>query len=369
MAVLMLPIKSRMNTRNAVLEPVCIPIRARRCAVGSDSSCLRFSDLYDVDYACQLGAGACGGVYLARTRNQQLASRRAQRFVPLTVAVKIIPIHDTATRHSAKQEAAAMRAVNGHEGICSMVDFFEEELHVYIVLEHIVGHSLFDKITQCGSPDMRSVASIFGQVVNALAHCHAPERSVVHGDVKPENIMLEFGGEETEPTTKLIDFGSSYTGPCIAPDMCVGCARNMYGTTAYSAPEARTNGTRSPATDVWSAGIVLYVLLVGSLPSERLQAGLSPCEGLPAEVIKHIDAGARDLIVSLLQVAPERRPTAAQAASHPWVVNAVFQPLRACCFDIDCDTSTCASSPRGSLESCEYSLDFKDIKFQEHEGC
>lgn len=251
-----------------------------------------------------------------------------------------------------------MRAVSGHEGICSMIDCFEEELHVYIVLEHIVGHSLFDEISQRDSPEDRSAASIFCQVVDALAYCHAPERSVVHGDVKPENIMLEFWGDETKPKVKLIDFGSSLTGPCIAPDLCGRSVRCTYGTAAYSAPEARTTGVRSPATDMWSAGIVLYALLVGSLPSEKLQAGLRPDEALPAEVLKCVTAGARDLIVNLLQAAPERRLTAAKAASHPWIVDAMFQPLPTSCFGNDGDASTCASSPRTFQESFDCLLDW-----------
>eukprot|EP00927_Polykrikos_kofoidii_P034122 TRINITY_DN28954_c0_g1_i1.p1 TRINITY_DN28954_c0_g1~~TRINITY_DN28954_c0_g1_i1.p1 ORF type:complete len:383 (-),score=66.42 TRINITY_DN28954_c0_g1_i1:960-2054(-) len=362
MAAMTLPITSRRTSSTKTEAQAVLPIVTRRRKVEvEDKPCLRFGDIYEVDYNVQLGAGACGGVYLANTCRPEEAAQRAQKPIPSKVAVKIIPVHNASVRQFALQEAHALWAVNCHGGICSILDCFEESRHVYIVLEYIVGHSLYEEISNFGLRDDKFAANIVHQLFDTLAYCHAAKREVVHGDVKPENIMLQFEGHDRPPTVKVIDFGSSCMGLKEAPDTCDRRYSDVFGTTDYSAPEARKTGVRTPATDMWSAGIVLYTMLVGSLPSDIVREGLSPGDPLPDVVSQRVTVGARDLIVRLLQAAPERRLTAAEASSHPWIAAAVLGPIPSKCSEHDDDTSTCASTPHASLESLENMMGSAEI--------
>jgi serine/threonine protein kinase len=165
------------------------------------------------------------------------------------------------------------------------------------------------------------------QVLDALAYCHAPERDVVHRDIKPENIMIcDSSTANADPEVKLIDFGLA------AP---IGEHLNeIVGTVHYLAPEAFAWGCRSAATlDIWSAGVVMHTLLTGELLPSRLRAGTD--SGNAADLVRQLrptkkgavghsvpnTSPAWDLLASLLREVPADRPTAAEAAKHPWLTS------------------------------------------------
>mmetsp|Transcript_108587 Transcript_108587/g.307857 ORF Transcript_108587/g.307857 Transcript_108587/m.307857 type:complete len:291 (+) Transcript_108587:1395-2267(+) len=191
---------------------------------------------------------------------------------------------------------------------------------MHLVMEHIDGCELFDEIGGDGLCDELAVREVMRQVLQALAHCHS--RGVVHRDIKPENIMLEGplvpGGR---PTVKLIDFGLASRGRARGGRP----AEPLPGTGPYLAPEARAGCTPEPSSDLWSAGVVLHALLTGVLLPAQVSSGREPLDP-GSRALASAPDGARDLLASLLQVDPRKRPTAAEAAVHPWLLGAGAAP-------------------------------------------
>jgi len=252
-----------------------------------------------------LGRGCSGTVRLARTRsNGQLCAVKA---------VSKKNWHDAAL-----QEARVLKILAGHDGIVRLLDTFEDECCVYLVLEHLDGRDLLDDIvkrTQGCPASERYIAGIMRQVFDALAYCH-DEHQVAHRDVKPDNIMLTTSsGGHGIPNAKLIDFG------CAA---LLTERVEFAGTLPYMAPEAVQHSgqsTVSSSQDAWSAGVVLHAMLVGQLLPKEVQRGLTAWSrsgeewqgaGAPSQM-------ASELLTSLLRLEPRGRLTAARAAEHPWI--------------------------------------------------
>ncbi|CAK0874891.1 unnamed protein product, partial [Prorocentrum cordatum] len=219
------------------------------------------------------------------------------------VAVKCIAKDSARAREVAVREAMLVGGMGG-----TMRRFFpKDESTMHLVMEHIDGCELFDEIGGDGLCDELAVREVMRQVLQALAHCHS--RGVVHRDIKPENIMLEGplvpGGR---PTVKLIDFGLASRGRARGGRP----AEPLPGTGPYLAPEARAGCTPEPSSDLWSAGVVLHALLTGVLLPAQVSSGREPLDP-GSRALASAPDGARDLLASLLQVDPRKRPTAAEA--------------------------------------------------------
>jgi calcium-dependent protein kinase len=178
-------------------------------------------------------------------------------------------------------------------------------------LELIDGRELYDEIVERRSLDERWAAGIMQQVFGALKYCH--EKNVMHRDLKPENIMIRHSSVEDStssnsvPQVVLIDFGMAmvYEGRPLA-----GSGSAIMGTSDYMAPEA-ARGHCVPASDVWSAGVVLYALLVGHLPSKHESIFFG-------EEWADVSTAARELVSQLLEIDVSSRVTAARASEHAW---------------------------------------------------
>lgn len=124
----------------------------------------------------------------------------------------------------------------------------------YIVMELIEGGEIYEKIVENVKLDEQFASLIFCQIVDAVEHCH--KNNVVHRDLKPENIMLT-----KDNIVKIIDFGLSNV--IVANKLM----KTSCGTKCYSAPETMANKEYSPLpTDIWSLGIILFVMVCGHLP-------------------------------------------------------------------------------------------------------
>jgi len=210
---------------------------------------------------------------------------------------------------SARHEAEVLRRLD-HERICKILDVYEDDKHVYLVLEFIEGRELFDEIAEKGPMPEKTAAGIMRQIFEALEHCHEPGHSVLHRDLKPENVMV--GHDNTD--VKIIDFG-----------LAVRCPEDgtlqtpIVGTAEYLAPEALSEGLYSRASDLWGAGAVLHMMLTGgALP---LQVGANRCNTELLQELK-ISSAAQELLKGLLRVRPEERLTALEARMHPWTQGA-----------------------------------------------
>ncbi|KAF7014781.1 hypothetical protein CFC21_028730, partial [Triticum aestivum] len=196
-------------------------------------------------------------------------------------------------------------------------DAYEDNENVYIVMELCEGGELLDRILSRGGKYSEDDAkSVLVQILNVVAFCHI--QGVVHRDLKPENFL--FTSKDENSQLKTIDFGLS---DFVKPDERLN---DIVGSAYYVAPEV-LHRCYSTEADVWSIGVIAYILLCGSRPFwARTESGIfrsvlkadpsyneAPWPSLTPE--------AMDFVKRLLCKDPRRRMTAAQALGHPWIRN------------------------------------------------
>ena len=230
-------------------------------------------------------------------------------------AVKIIDrSHLTPeTESSLRGEATILKKLN-HNGIVKLIDFFEEERFFYMVEELVEGGELFDRIIQKHNYNEREARDLVRTIFQTIKYCH--DNDVVHRDLKPENLLLANKNSDTE--VKLADFGFATVAK--NQTLVKGC-----GTLDYVAPEILKHDHYGKPVDIWSAGVVTYILLGGHPPF------FGDSDQIEMEKIKHgnyefdkehwqnVSKDAKDFISHLLQINPGKRYTAEQALNHHWI--------------------------------------------------
>lgn len=193
-------------------------------------------------------------------------------------------------------------------------DFYEDLNHFYIVTELCSVGELFDKIIKNGYLDERQAVNVMKEILSAVTYCH--KYGIVHRDLKPENILFQ-SKKENSPI-KMIDFGtSSLIKKKEKLDICCG-------TPYYIAPEV-LDGRYNEKCDLWSCGIMIYIMLCGYPPfngfNDRLitQSVLEAKLEFPIEDWYFISPDAIDLISQLLTKNVKKRPSAKKALKHPWI--------------------------------------------------
>jgi len=250
----------------------------------------------------RIGAGGMGKVYRAR---QEVLGR--------DVAIKFLSehlTHDPSYRKRFMREARAANRIH-HEHIIDITDFGEtEDGLVYLAMEYLDGTPLNELIAQ-GSVPLARAAHIGLQVARALGRAH--ELSVVHRDIKPDNIYLLRGYDGD--FVKLLDFGLAH----IAGELRVTATGTVFGTPEYMAPEQARGAPMTAAADVYSLGCVIYEMLTGQLPFTG---------STPDLVLKHMRETPRPpsyhkpslspeldtLLLALLEKEPADRPKAFELA-------------------------------------------------------
>nr|XP_023875688.1 CBL-interacting serine/threonine-protein kinase 24 [Quercus suber] len=174
-----------------------------------------------------------------------------------SVAVKVLA-KSTILEHKMvdqiKREISIMKIVR-HPNIVRLHEVLASQTKIYIVLEFVTGGELFDKIVHQPKLPENECRRYFQQLIDAVAHCHS--KGVYHRDLKPENLLLD-----ASCNLKVSDFGLS-----ALPQQGVGLLYTTCGTPNYVAPEVLSNqGYDGAAADVWSCGVILYVLMAGYLP-------------------------------------------------------------------------------------------------------
>ncbi|ANM70732.1 Protein kinase superfamily protein [Arabidopsis thaliana] len=153
-----------------------------------------------------------------------------------------------------KREISIMKIVR-HPNIVRLYEVLASPSKIYIVLEFVTGGELFDRIVHKGRLEESESRKYFQQLVDAVAHCHC--KGVYHRDLKPENLLLDTNGN-----LKVSDFGLS-----ALPQEGVELLRTTCGTPNYVAPEVLSGqGYDGSAADIWSCGVILFVILAGYLP-------------------------------------------------------------------------------------------------------
>jgi serine/threonine protein kinase len=185
------------------------------------------------------------------------------------------------------------------------------------------GGDLFQLLVSKGAMVEESARTMFRQILLAVEYLHS--KSIVHRDLKPENILLTRDG-----TAKLSDFGLARMLDAAA------ALKTLCGTPQYVAPEIITLGSVGPsnalngyshAVDMWSLGVILYIMLSGEPPFDtELNPTMSLYQQIetgtyefPADLWDPVSPSAKDILVHLLEVDPNKRLTVSQALHHPWL--------------------------------------------------
>ncbi|KAK3016195.1 hypothetical protein RJ639_006028, partial [Escallonia herrerae] len=158
-----------------------------------------------------------------------------------------------------KREISTMKLIR-HPNVIRMYEVMASKTKIYIVLEFVTGGELFDKIATKGRLKEDEARKYFQQLINAVDYCHS--RGVFHRDLKPENLLLDASG-----VLKVSDFGLSALPQQVRED---GLLHTTCGTPNYVAPEVINNkGYDGAKADLWSCGVILFVLMAGYLPFEE----------------------------------------------------------------------------------------------------
>ncbi|CAM0884204.1 unnamed protein product [Alopecurus aequalis] len=249
-----------------------------------------------------LGRGNFGRVHVAR----DLRTGRS-------VAVKVVA-KDKVVRagmvEQIKREIAVMKRVS-HPNIVELHEVMATRSKIYLALELVRGGELFARIVRSRRVKENVARLYFRQLISAVGFCHA--RGVYHRDLKPENLLLDEAGN-----LKVVDFGLSALADHARAD---GLLHTLCGTPGYAAPEVLLGkGYDGAKADIWSCGVILYMLLAGSLPFsddnivtmyKKMQRGDYRCP-------PWLSTDARRLIPKLLDPNPATRITVAQLVEMPW---------------------------------------------------
>lgn len=218
-----------------------------------------------------------------------------------------------------QREVSLLKSLK-HDRILRLDDVFEDAQYVHLVTELCSGGELFDAITKRSSLGKcfseHEAARIMYQLLDAVSYLH--KNNVVHRDIKPENILFETREEDSD--IKLIDFGLSrkHKGSREAP------MSTIVGTPYYLAPEV-LGQSYTQSCDLWSVGIIVYILLCGYPPfngANNKEVYAAVQRGIyyfPTAEWQHISHAAKDFIIRLLQVDPRGRISAEEALRHPWI--------------------------------------------------
>uniref|UniRef100_A0A1J3DZM6 non-specific serine/threonine protein kinase n=1 Tax=Noccaea caerulescens TaxID=107243 RepID=A0A1J3DZM6_NOCCA len=248
-----------------------------------------------------LGHGSFAKVYLARN----IKSGE-------NVAIKVIDkekIVKSGLAGHIKREISILRRVR-HPYIVHLLEVMATKTKIYIVMEYVRGGELYDKVAK-GRLREGVARRYFQQLISSVAFCHG--RGVYHRDLKLENLLLD-----DEGNLKVSDFGLSVVSEQLKQD---GICQTFCGTPAYLAPEVLTRkGYDAAKADVWSCGVILYVLMAGYLPFEdknmlvmykKIYRGKFRCP-------KWFSPELTRLMTRILDPNPETRITIPEIMKHRW---------------------------------------------------
>lgn len=206
--------------------------------------------------------------------------------------------------------------VSPHPNVIHLYDVCEDPSGVHLILELCSGGELFDRIVSQPRYTEVEAAAVVRQIASGLEALH--KANIVHRDLKPENCL--FLNQTKDSPLKIMDFGLSsveeFTDPVVG----------LFGSIDYVSPEALSQGRISAKSDMWSLGVILFILLSGYPPfiaqsnRQKQQMIMAGELSFHEKTWKNISKSAKELISSLLKVDPHLRPSAQEILHHPWVI-------------------------------------------------
>ncbi|XP_031488036.1 calcium-dependent protein kinase 20-like [Nymphaea colorata] len=261
----------------------------------------------------ELGRGEFGITYLCTDRETQ------EVFACKSISKK--KLRTQVDIEDVRREVAIMKHLPKHPNIVTLKDTYEDDNAVHLVMELCEGGELFDRIVARGHYTERAAAAVTKTIVEVVQLCH--KYGVMHRDLKPENFL--FANKKEASPLKAIDFGLSVF---FKPGECF---TEIVGSPYYMAPEVLKRNY-GPEVDVWSAGVILYILLCGVPPfwaeTEQgvAQAIIRGVIDFKRDPWPKVSDNAKDLVKRMLDPDPKHRLSAQEVLDHTWLQNAKKAP-------------------------------------------
>ncbi|XP_077441129.1 calcium/calmodulin-dependent protein kinase type IV [Vanacampus margaritifer] len=251
----------------------------------------------------ELGRGATSVVYRCEEKDKKKSY--AAKVLKKTIDKKIV-----------RTEIGVLLRLS-HPNIIQLKEIFETDTDIALILELVTGGELFDRIVERGYYSERDAAHVIKQILEAVEYLH--DNGVVHRDLKPENLL--YADLSLDAPLKIADFGLSK----IIDDQVT--MKTVCGTPGYCAPEILRGNAYGPEVDMWSVGVILYILLCGFEPffdargDQYMYTRILNCDyEFVSPWWDDVSLNAKDLVSKLIVLDPGKRLSVCQALQHPWVL-------------------------------------------------
>ena len=279
----------------------------------------------------EVGKGATSTVHIAKnTVNNEI------------VCAKIMEKQSLASEENMKffrKEIGIMSSIN-HPNIVKYYELLEDVNYYYVIMEYCQGESLQKIINRPGRLSETYIANIFRQLMQALQYLH--ETGIAHRDLKPDNIIV---GPKSK--IKLVDFG-------LSTDNASNLRLTYCGSLAFAAPECiQREPYLAPLADIWSAGVILYMMAVGQLPwpTSNLVQMMKNITSGKFIIPLYLSKGIHDLLSRMLRLNPSERPTSSQVLQCEWLKQDWSKPKPPPSYDNSSDSSAQSSAPNSARYS------------------
>ncbi|CAD8157623.1 unnamed protein product [Paramecium pentaurelia] len=252
----------------------------------------------------KLGQGGFGSVYQVRHLKTNLIR-----------AAKVIQKQAIDDEQLLISESEILKDLD-HPNIVKILEIFSDVQNIYIITECLCGGELIERVRTITNYNEEIAKQYMQQILSAMVYCH--NRKIVHRDLKPENIL--FDDNDINSNLKIIDFGAS-------EKMISKKLTTKIGTPYFLAPEILRPNGYDEKVDVWSCGIILYILLIGKAPFrgknqlETLQLAQKANLNFSGKHWNKISPEAIDLIKLMIQKDPHKRISMKDALNHIWISN------------------------------------------------
>ena len=257
-------------------------------------------------FLSNLGDGFSSAVFKAQhSITQDVVAIKKVNVRMLASLYKNVMTYEDARRR-VEYEVNVLCSLN-HPAIPKPLEFYYTSNHMYVCMSYLKGHPLLN-LVETGRVEEIRVRHIMSQLLHIVAHVHS--KNIVHGDLKPENILLD---ESDDDKISVVDFG-------FARRLAAGRQTKALGwTKEYSPPEAFCSQTISTDWDIWSCGVIMYILLTGCYPFDYDKVNwLAADQSVSLCCPEFLSNEAVEVFVAMLTVDKEIRPSAHEILQMPF---------------------------------------------------
>jgi len=257
------------------------------------------NDMTQYDIGAQIGEGTFGKVKLA-----------IHKLTNEKVAIKILDKYKIKNEENQKRidnEIEVLKRVN-HHNIIRLYTTIENDSKIFIIQEYVPGCDLFEYIHKNKKLSEKEACLLYQQIISGVEYLH--NLGIIHRDLKPENILLT-----NSKVLKIIDFGLSKL------DSKNELLNTHCGSPCYASPEmVEGKSYKGLPADIWSSGIILYIMLAGHLPFNELtnKKLYTKIRAGKYTIPKELSHEVKDLIKKLLEINPRKRIKISEIKEHPW---------------------------------------------------